>query len=372
MDVSVLSIVLTAIKQRPNMANTDQKVKKKLSSSSQEDDEPQALSPPLPHTSSKSVSSSVKKKWTWKQKFYKAKKEKKQLSEVLSVERDKLRNAERRVKKLERDLIQSREATEKANKEKDKASKEAKDAATEMNLELRNKELKAKVSTLDNCVEPKTGLCSGFQGGSGLSRNIIQCTRAIEQLKEVAETELQCAVCSEVFMNATTINCGHTFCKSCIDKWQQQKSNCPVCRTDIKHTVTVKMLDQFVDKIYTRPGPGTPHVSDEEKERRKLIRQQLMLLLHAHKCSMRDREQPNSERTQCYLDLPQCRTMKNVLNHMTTCQAGKACTVQHCSASRQILTHWKDCERLNCFLCAPQAPRTHLRREISRIIHFVN
>ena len=353
MDVSVLSIVLTASKQRPNMANTDQKVKKKLSSSSQEDDEPPALSPPLPHTSSKSVSSSVKKKWTWKQKFYKAKKEKKQLSEVLSVERDKLRNAERRVKKLERDLIQSREATEKANKEKDKASKEAKDAATEMNLELRNKELKAKVSTLDNCVEPKTGLCSGFQGGSGLSRNIIQCTRAIEQLKEVAETELQCAVCSEVFMNATTINCGHTFCKSCIDKWQQQKSNCPVCRTDIKHTVTVKMLDQFVDKIYTRPGLGTPHVSDEEKERRKLIRQQLMLLLHAHKCSMRDREQPNSERTQCYLDLPQCRTMKNVLNHMTTCQEGKACPVQHCSSSRQILTHWKHCERLLCPVCEP-------------------
>ena len=57
-------------------------------------------------------------------------------------------------------------------------------------------------------------------------------------MKEVAETELQCAVCSEVFMNATTINCGHTFCKSCIDKWQPQKSNCPVCRTDIKHTVT--------------------------------------------------------------------------------------------------------------------------------------
>ena len=223
MDVSILSIVLTAIKQRPNMANTDQKVKKKLSSSSQEDDEPPALSPPLPHTSSKSVSSSVKKKWTWKQKFYKAKKEKKQLSEVLSVERDKLRNAERRLEKLERDLIQSRKATEKANKEKDEA--------TEMNLNLehRNKDLEARVSTLEN-------------------------------VHSTLETELQCAVCHDVFMNATTINCGHTFCKSCIDKWQQQKSNCPVCRTDIKHMVAVKTLDQFVDKIYTRLGPGPPLV----------------------------------------------------------------------------------------------------------------
>ena len=68
-------------------------------------------------------------------------------------------------------------------------------------------------------------------------------------MKELAEIELQCAVCHEVFINATTISCGHTFCKSCIDRWQQQKSNCPVCRTDIKHMVAVKTLDQFVDKI---------------------------------------------------------------------------------------------------------------------------
>ena len=69
-------------------------------------------------------------------------------------------------------------------------------------------------------------------------------------MKELAEIELQCAVCHEVFINATTISCGHTFCKSCIDRWQQQKSNCPVCRTEIKNWVAVQTLDQFVDKMY--------------------------------------------------------------------------------------------------------------------------
>ena len=92
---------------------------------------------------------------------------------------------------------------------------------------------------------------------------------------------------------------------------------------------------------------------EEDLERMKRIHQQLVMLLHAHKCSRRDREQPSSERRQCPLDLSQCRTMKNVLDHLTTCQEGKACTVQHCSSSRQILTHWKHCERLLCPVCEP-------------------
>jgi hypothetical protein len=45
--------------------------------------------------------------------------------------------------------------------------------------------------------------------------------------------------------------------------------------------------------------------------------------------------------------------MKNVLNHMTTCQAGKSCSVPHCSSSRQIISHWKHCTRTDCPVCLP-------------------
>ncbi|XP_043942121.1 zinc-binding protein A33-like [Protopterus annectens] len=61
--------------------------------------------------------------------------------------------------------------------------------------------------------------------------------------------ELNCPVCLELFKDPVILECGHSFCKTCIDKtWNSAKNiSCPECREEFssrKYTVSIHLSNQ--------------------------------------------------------------------------------------------------------------------------------
>lgn len=81
-----------------------------------------------------------------------------------------------------------------------------------------------------------------------------------------------------------------------------------------------------------------PHVFSEE-EKKRLISQQLGLLIHAYKCTSSD------------CPSPQCSVMKAILEHLPGCKAHQDCPIRHCYSSRQIILHWGNCKIPDCQVC---------------------
>ena len=51
---------------------------------------------------------------------------------------------------------------------------------------------------------------------------------------EAMEDEFTCIICEELFIDATTLPCVHSFCEICLQHWFKRKKTCPVCHRDNK------------------------------------------------------------------------------------------------------------------------------------------
>jgi pSer/pThr/pTyr-binding forkhead associated (FHA) protein len=79
----------------------------------------------------------------------------------------------------------------------------------------------------------------------------------LEKKHSLARTELEdefvCTICQEVFIEAATLPCSHTFCSDCINRWLSFHVRCPLCREDVSaEPIRSRSLDNIIEKLITR------------------------------------------------------------------------------------------------------------------------
>ena len=123
-------------------------------------------------------------------------------------------------------------ATEEMNKSRNDKVSEA-----GANDSVENSEHEVKI--LDNEEKDDIGNKDGSESKSKGTEESKEISSG-ERLRDRFAAELCCPVCSEVFINPTTlVGCGHVFCSLCIAKWRKKKRSdalfcCPSCRVSIK------------------------------------------------------------------------------------------------------------------------------------------
>jgi len=81
-------------------------------------------------------------------------------------------------------------------------------------------------------------------------------------------SELICAICQQLFVEACTIECGHSFCRMCIENWLKSKLSCPICRQPVrKPPVSSLCLDTAVRVMLDLAQ--APDTAEELMERKR-------------------------------------------------------------------------------------------------------
>ncbi|KAK1942859.1 Tubby [Phytophthora citrophthora] len=88
-----------------------------------------------------------------------------------------------------------------------------------------------------------------------------------EQMEALENTRkmLECAICQEVFTNATEATCcGQIFCKECIERWVSERGSCPMCREAIGFSLLA--ASRHAQRMANEMKVSCPYCSENMKK----------------------------------------------------------------------------------------------------------
>ncbi|XP_053301407.1 E3 ubiquitin-protein ligase rnf8 isoform X2 [Pleuronectes platessa] len=124
-------------------------------------------------------------------------------------------------------------------------------AKTQQQDELLKKQLEDALQEQKKVIDELAHSRQGFEEIISAKNKELEVTKEekekVTQVTEVLENELQCIICSELFIEAVILNCAHSFCCYCIKQWRQKKDECPMCRQAIQSQTRCLALDNCID-----------------------------------------------------------------------------------------------------------------------------
>uniref|UniRef100_A0A3B4B8K8 E3 ubiquitin-protein ligase CHFR n=1 Tax=Periophthalmus magnuspinnatus TaxID=409849 RepID=A0A3B4B8K8_9GOBI len=163
--------------------------------------------------------------------------------EMLRAKMDKMKTLEKSFNKAKRQLevrqlFKTQQQEEHLKKQLEDALQEQKKVIDELAMSRQGFEemLLAKNKELELTKEEK-------------EKARAQKEEVVTQVTEVLENELQCIICSELFIEAVILNCAHGFCRHCIQQWRKKKDECPICRQAIQSQTRCLALDNCIDRM---------------------------------------------------------------------------------------------------------------------------
>ena len=140
--------------------------------------------------------------------------------QLLRQMEEKKSHIEKKYKKLQAELLKEQEQTKlllEANQKLEKSAMKDKETYCEekisMEKELNKLKKRLEKSELDLTMAKSLQTSGGSDqnGGEAFFQDVMG------NLQDFLDNQLQCTICSEVYVVATVINCGHTFCEECIE-----------------------------------------------------------------------------------------------------------------------------------------------------------
>ncbi|KAF9371877.1 E3 ubiquitin ligase [Podila verticillata] len=142
-------------------------------------------------------------------------------------------------------------------------------------------QLKKEVARLKKEIEFKDGVIARLQAQqqalspTGTGKPSLGDTVVHQHTHTPREAGLQCVVCVDYFVFPYTVECGHTFCYTCLHSWLEVHKSCPTCRTKLLRRPTLSFIvrDQVQSAVSRLPEPDKSSMLKKIEAESKSIKQ---------------------------------------------------------------------------------------------------